>query len=314
MPTAAVSQAVPHDLRRGALHALAAAAAFSAMGVFIKLAAQTTPNAVVVFVRCVVSLVILLPWLLLRKGGGGIRTRRLGGHLSRAGFGILAMYAFFYAIARLPLAEAILLTYSTPLWIPLIAWLWLGERPAPVVYPAALLGLIGIALIVKPGMHAVDTTAALVGAASGVLAGCAMVSIRRITDTEPPARIVFYFALLGTAIAAVPLAWAWVMPTPAALVFLIGAGLLATLGQIQLTRAYGCAPAALISPFTYAAVIFSGALGWLLWHEQVDRWSVLGTLLVIATCVLVGWLGRGPQGDASSSTTASTIPPSAARK
>lgn len=274
------------NLRRGALHAVLAAAAFSAMGVCIKLAAATTPNAVIVFVRCAVSLCILLPWL-LRRGGPGIRTHRLGGHLWRAGFGILAMYAFFYAIARLPLAEAILLTYSTPLWIPFIAWAWIGEKPAAVAFPAALLGLIGIALIVKPGVHPIDPVAGLVGAASGVLAGCAMVSIRRISDTEPPARIVFYFALMGTAIASLPLIWAWTPPSPSALALLVGAGLLATLGQIHLTRAYGCAPAALISPFTYVAVPISAALGWLLWNERPDAWSALGALLVIATCVLV---------------------------
>ncbi len=274
------------DLRRGALHALVAAAAFSAMGVCIKFAAATTPNAVVVFVRCAVGLGILLPWL-LRKRGPGIRTQRLGGHLWRAGFGILAMYAFFYAIARLPLAEAILLTYSTPLWIPFIAWFWIGEKPAAVVYPAALLGLLGIALIVKPGLQPIDQTAGLVGAAAGLLAACAMVSIRRMTDTEPPARIVFYFALLGTAIASLPLPWSWSAPTPTALAQLVGAGLLATFGQIHLTRAYGCAPAALIGPFTYVAVLFSGVLGWLFWNERIDAWSGLGALLVIATCVLV---------------------------
>ncbi|MEQ1438267.1 DMT family transporter [Fontimonas sp. SYSU GA230001] len=279
------------DLRRGALHALIAATAFSVMGVCIKFAARSAPNEVVVFIRCLVSLAILLPWL-LRKGGVGIRTARLGGHLWRAGFGILAMYTFFYAIAHLPLAEAILLTYSTPLWIPFIAWAWIGERPAAVAFPAALLGLVGIALIVKPGLHPIDTTAGLVGTASGILAGCAMVSIRRISDTEPPARIVFYFALLGTAIASVPLLWAWTVPAPTTLAWLLGAGLLATVGQIHLTRAYGCAPAALISPFTYAAVIISAGLGWLFWDERIDAWSALGALLVAATCVLVSIRGQ----------------------
>lgn len=279
------------DLRRGAVHALIAATAFSVMGVCIKFAARGAPNEVIVFIRCLVSLAILLPFL-LRKGGGGIRTRRIGGHLWRAGFGILAMYAFFYAIAKLPLAEAILLTYSTPLWIPFIAWAWIGEKPAAVAFPAAILGLVGITLIVKPGMHHIDPTAGLAGTVSGILAGCAMVSIRRISDTEPPARIVFYFALMGTVIASVPMAWAWTSPAPATLALLVGAGLLATLGQIHLTRAYGCAPAALISPFTYAAVIISAGLGWLFWDERADAWSALGALLVAATCILVSLLGR----------------------
>lgn len=282
---------MPQDLRRGAIHALIAATAFSLMGVCIRYASVSTGNEMIVFIRCAVGLLILLPFL-LRKQGGGIRTQRLSGHLWRAGFGILAMYAFFFAIARLPLGEAILLTYSTPLWLPFIAWFWIGEKPAPVVWPAALLGLIGITLIVRPGSHPIDPVAGLVGAASGVLAACAMVSIRRISDTEPPARIVFYFALMGSVIASVPLLWAWAAPTSSAFIWLIATGLLATFGQIHLTRAYSLAPAALIGPFTYIAVVISAALGWLLWDEQVDGWSAAGALLVVATCVLISRYGR----------------------
>lgn len=274
------------DLRRGAVHALLSTAAFAVMGACIKAAAATTPNEVVVFIRCAVGLLILMP-ILMRRGGAGIRTTRLGGHLLRAGFGIASMYAFFYAIGNLPLAEAMLLTYSMPLWIPFIAWGWIGEKPSAVVFPAAALGLIGIALIVKPGMHPVDTFAAIVGAVSGFLAACAMVSIRRITDTEPPARIVFYFALMGTAIACVPLFWAWEMPSLLALGLLVVTGLSATVGQIQMTRAYALAPAALVGPFTYVTVVLSALLGWWLWDERMDLWSLLGTLLVIGTCVLV---------------------------
>lgn len=282
-----------HDLRRGATHALISATAFSAMGACIKQASADTPNEIVVFVRCAVSLAILLPWL-TRRGGVGIRTQRLGGHLLRSGFGIASMYAFFYAIAQLPLAEAMLLTYSMPLWIPFIAWVWLKEHPAPVVIPAAVLGLLGIALITRPGLHPVDTFAAIVGALSGLLAACAMVSIRRLTDTEPATRVVFYFALLGTAIASLPLIWAWQTPSPAALALLIAAGTLATLGQIHLTRAYACAPAALVGPFTYVTVLIAAGIGWLIWDERLDRWSLLGAGLVITTCLLVTVAGRRP--------------------
>lgn len=279
------------DLRRGATHALISAAAFSVMGACIKQAALSTPNELVVFVRCAVSLAILLPWL-TRRGGAGIRTQRLGGHLLRAGFGIASMYAFFYAIAHLPLAEAMLLTYTMPLWIPFIAWFWLRERPSAVVFPAAVVGLVGIALITRPGLHPVDPFAAIVGAVSGLLAAGAMVSIRRLTDTEPATRVVFYFALLGTAIASVPLLWAWQAPSLPALGLLVAAGALATFGQIHLTRAYSCAPAALVGPFTYVSVLFAAGIGWLIWDEQLDRWSLLGAGLVIATCLMVTLTGR----------------------
>jgi drug/metabolite transporter (DMT)-like permease len=265
-----------HDLRLGARHALYAALAFALTGVCVKAASASLPNEVVVFVRCAVALIALTPWVLHQGVRTAIATRRWGGHLVRAGFGVCAMYCFFYAIKHLHLAEAMLLTYSTPLWIPFIAWAWIGERPPWLVFPAIAIGLLGIGFIVQPGQHAVPPLAALVGVASGLFAACAMVGIRRISDTEPAPRIVFYFALLSTAITAVPLAWAWVMPDLRGWSLLIGAGLLATVGQLNLTRAYACAPAALIGPFTYLSVVFSAGLAWLIWDEALNRGSFIG--------------------------------------
>lgn len=283
-----------NDLRRGATYAVIAAAAFAVTGVCIKAAAKTTPNEVVVFFRSLVSLLALMPWV-IRHGAGILKTQRLGGHLWRAGFGVCAMYCFFYAIAHLHLAEAMLLTYSTPLFVPFIAWFWIKEKPPAIVFPASLLGLLGIAFIVKPGSEPINLSAGLVGVASGLFAACAMVSIRRISNTEPAPRIVIYFAAMATAISALPLLWAWKTPGLAEFMLLVGAGLFATAGQLNLTRAYACAPAARVGPFTYTAVIFSAVLAWLLWGEKLDRWSMLGSLLVVATCVLVSWRRQEPQ-------------------
>lgn len=199
------------DLRRGALFAVLAAAAFAVMSACIKAAAASVGTPVVVFFRSAVGLLVLLPWL-LRHGAAAVRTARPGGHLWRAAFGICAMYCFFYALAHLHLAEAILLTYSTPLFIPFIAWLWIRELPPPVIFPAVTLGLVGIALIVQPWSLSL-TPASMLGVLSGVCAAAAMVSIRRIADTEPAPRVVFWFSALSTAVAAVPLAWFWRTPS-----------------------------------------------------------------------------------------------------
>lgn len=282
------------NLRQGAVHAIYAAAAFAVTGICVKAAAAAAPNEVVVFFRSSVSLLALLPWA-LRRGAGALKTQRFGGHLLRAALGCSAMYCFFYTIAHMKLAEAMLLTYSTPLWIPFIAWVWIDEKPPLVVFPASALGLAGLAMIVKPGSAQIDWLAGLVGVASSIFAACAMVNIRRISDTEPAERVVIYFSALATLISAVPLLWAWQTPDPRTLALLVGAGVTATIGQLNLTRAYACAPAARVGPFTYTAVIFSGLLAWLIWGERMDRWSVLGSLIVVATCVLVGWRRQEPQ-------------------
>ena len=311
-------------LARGAAYAIAAAAAFAVTAACVKAASATVSNEVVVFFRCAVSLLVLLPWL-LRHGTAAIRTERLGGHLWRAGFGVCAMYCFFYAIAHLNLAEAVLLTYSTPLFIPFIAWAWIKEPPPAIIFPAVALGLVGIALIVKPGaapsasagdiisfsltpaaapsasagdVFSFSTTpaagslvsfASAVGLLSGICAAAAMVSIRRISDTEPAVRIVFYFTSLSTLVSVIPLLWAWSAPSPAALLWLLATGVFATVGQLCLTRAYSLAAAARIGAFTYSSVIFAGLLGWALWNETPDAYSILGMALVIGCCVLAGW-------------------------
>ncbi len=280
-------------LGKGALFAVAAAMAFSLTGVCIKAASIGVSNEMIVFVRSLVSLLVFTPWVLHGRGAL-IRTQRLGGHLIRAGFGVAAMYCFFYAIAHLPLASAMLLTYSTPLYVPFIAWLWIRERPPFIVLPAAMVGLVGIGFIVKPSAS-FNLFAGLIGTLSGLLAACAMVTIRRISDTEPAARIVFYFAALATLIAAVPMLWAWKTPDLRNAVLLIATGPFATLGQLCLTRAYALAPAARVGPFTYTSVIFSALLAWMLWGESLDRWAALGIVLVVVTCVMVGWTRREPQ-------------------
>jgi len=278
------------NLRKGAFFAIAAAASFAVMAACVKSVSASVGNELVVFFRSAIGLVLLLPWL-LRQGAGGIRTARLGGHLWRAGFGVCAMYCFFYAIAHLHLAEAILLTYSTPLFIPFIAWLWIRELPPPVIFPAVTLGLVGIALIVQPWSLSL-TPASMLGVLSGVCAAAAMVSIRRIADTEPAPRVVFWFSALSTAVAAVPLAWFWRTPSGTELLLLVGTGVFATIGQLCLTRAYSLAPAARIGAFTYVAVVFGGLLGWMIWGEAPDAASVAGMLLVVACCLLAGWRRR----------------------
>ncbi len=284
---------MPDNLRRAALHATAAAASFACMGALVKMAVQQGGSEVlIVFVRNVVGVLALLPWV-LRHGRRALHTRRFGGHLWRSLFGLLGMYSLFYALAHLPLAEALLLNYASPLFIPFIAWLVLSERPPALMIPAALLGLAGVALVVKPASLGFSF-ASWVGAASGVFAACAMVSLRHISDTEPAQRVVFYFSAIGVLVSALPLWWFAALPSPTLLLWMVATGLAATNGQLQLTRAYSFAPAARVGAMGYSAVVFAGLIGWLAWSETPDGYSLLGAMLVIGTCVLAGWQ-RAPQ-------------------
>src|SRR5699024_7841882 len=122
---------------------------FAVMSALIKVAGATLPNEMVVFFRNCFALIILTPWVLHMGGAGFMKTRVPHLHLMRAGIGLTCMYCFFWAIPRLNLAEAVLLNYSQPLFIPFIAWAWLGERPPKLIYPAVVVGFIGVGLILK---------------------------------------------------------------------------------------------------------------------------------------------------------------------
>lgn len=266
------------NLRRGALYMLGSALLFSVMGAIIKHVSVRLPNEMVVFFRSAMGLLVLMPWL-WHRGLHQLRTRHFGAQAARALAGLAAMYCYFYAIAHMPLAEATLLNYSTPLFVPFIAALWLGEQvPAKVGWVLAV-GFAGILFILKPGL-ALFTPVALIGLAAGMFAAVAMVGIRRLTRTEPAARIVFYFSAISTAVSAVPLLWAWQAPESGLWVLLVLMGLVASLAQLLLTRAYACAPAAQVGPFTYATVVFAALAGWMFWGEVPDGYTLLGAGLV----------------------------------
>lgn len=267
------------NLRRGVLYAVIAGALFATMGALVKLTTGRMPTEMAVFLRNLFGLAMLAPWM-LRRGSSGLRTARYGGHLVRALFGLTAMYCFFYTFHHLPLAQAMLLNYSAPVFLPLIAYVWLRERPGAAVYPAALIGLAGVMLVLNADAAGLASVPALVGLASGVFAALAMAGVRRITDTEPSSRIVFYLTLHGAVLSGIPMLWRWHTPATLDLLIMLGAGVSATLGQLALTRAYSLGHAAQIAPLTYTTVVFAAIWGWLLWDEVLSSGFALGALLI----------------------------------
>ncbi|MGU2530753.1 EamA family transporter, partial [Pseudomonas aeruginosa] len=129
--------------------------------------------------------------------------------------------------------------------------------------------------------------------ASSLMAACAFVSIREMSDSEPAYRIVFYFALFGTLFSAVPLAWAWQPLNGRELLLLLGAGLFASLGQLTMSQAYALASPGVIGPIAYMAIVFAGVIAWLRWEELPSHTSLLGAALIFAAS-LIPLLGNRP--------------------
>jgi len=272
------------SLLRAALFIVACEFLFASMGAAAKAAASELPNEMLVFGRNLFGLLLLAP-LLLHQGIDSLRTGVFRLHLLRAAAGVGGMYCLFYAFAQLSLANGMLLKMTAPIFMPLIAWLWLAEAAAPLAILAVPVGLAGVWLVLQPEAGGVDH-AALVGVAGGALAALAKVTVRRLTRSEPATRVVFYYSVLATLVAAVPLAWAWVSPSPRGWALLVLLGFCGVAGQWLLTRGYACAPAARVGPFTYVSVLFAAGYGYLLWGETLNLAFVAGALLIACSGLL----------------------------
>jgi drug/metabolite transporter (DMT)-like permease len=203
--------------------------------------------------------------------------------------GVSAMSCMFYAWGHLPLAQTALLKQTMPLFVPIVAFFWMGERLAWHNFVAIGLGFIGVMLVLNPWQDAaVFNLAVGLGLAGAVMGGSTKVSIRRMRSSDEPAlRVVFYFALFASVLSLIPAVLAWLPLTWEDLAWLFLLGVLATLAQLLLTAGYGHAPAGQLGAFTYASVIFSAVLGWLLWGEVVTWLAVMGMGVIISAGLLV---------------------------
>ncbi|MBV0931791.1 DMT family transporter [Marinobacterium weihaiense] len=267
-----------NPLLQGALLILLSEWMLVASGIIIRQLSDSLPTEVLVFLRNSLGLLWLLPWI-IRRGRRELPTQRLHLHLLRALVGITAMSCLYYSWANLPLAQAALLKQTSPFFVPVIAFFWLGERINAAVRWAILVGFMGVLLILQPGSGALEWAmmAALAGAALGATA---KVCIRSMRSTESPQQIVFYFALFGSCLAAVPAWQNWVMPMGTDWLWLLALAAASTLAQLLLSRAYGLAGAGTLGPFTYASIPFAALAGWWIWDEAMGLWTLAGMGLV----------------------------------
>ncbi|MGB0203877.1 MAG: DMT family transporter [Neptuniibacter sp.] len=253
-------------------------------GMVVKQVTGELPTEVIVFARNIFGLGLLLPWL-MRNGLVAIKTDNLRYHIMRAVVGVSAMMCLYYSWGHLPLAEAAMIKQTAPFFIPLFAFLWLGEKVGLAVKSAIITGFAGVALILNPGEGSLNFSVliALVGAMLGALA---KVVIRRMSGTESPQRIVFYFAFFSSCLSFVPAALNWVTPNIEQIGWLLLMAMTSTVAQLLLSRGYGMAPAGQLGPYTYASVGFAAIFGWLIWDEVLGLNSWMGLFLIFGAGLL----------------------------
>lgn len=267
------------DTAKGAFYIFLSGLCFGLVGVLVKFLVAELNDAVVVFFRNFFAVFLVLPFL---KGARPLHTGHFSRHLTRALLGLSSMYLSFYTLGRMRLADAYVLAYTSPLFMPYVAKFWLGEKVPRYTGLVVAFGFLGVMLVVKPGLG-LFTPLAFLALGSGLFGAWAQVGIRQLTATEPPARIVFYFAFVSTLVTAIPLSYRWITPTPGLWLGLFSLGAAATAGQLLLTAGYRYAAPGRVGALLYTAVAVAGILDWILWRQMPDALSILGIALIAGT-------------------------------
>ncbi len=267
------------NLLLGATLTTAAFLCVALVGTVAKVSGQYTSTGVLLLFQNLICLVFMVP-VALRGRGHLLRTDKIGLHVLRAVTGTACWYALFVAITLIPLANATLLTYSAPLWMPLIAWLVTRQRVANATWAGAAVGFAGVILVLQPQAHTFNT-GEIFALAGAVMLAIAMMSVRWLGATEPVARILFYYFLLSTLLSIPVAAWDWEGVPAQVWPWLIALGFAQFFSQILIVIAYRYASAEKVGPFIYTVILFTALIDWLVWDHRPTLLMVLGMALVI---------------------------------
>lgn len=274
--------------RLGSGWMIVAAIFFAIMGALVKLGADRFSSEEMVFYRTVLSVVVLAGLAISR--GESLKTPHLKQHISRGIAGTLGILAFFYALTRLPLATAVTLNYTSPIFLALLSFVLLKERISRRTVAILLLGFVGVMILLRPSIGGDQFVAGLVGLSAGVFAGWAYLQVRELALLgEAEWRVVLYFSAVAALISAVIVSFqGWHAPQSwQEVLVLAGVGLTALIAQMSMTRAYKVGRKFVVASFSYLTVVFSTLFGVWWFGEILHVQEFVG----IAVIVLSGILG-----------------------
>jgi drug/metabolite transporter (DMT)-like permease len=270
----------------GALWMLVAGFLFGWMGVFVKLGAEYFSHIELVFYRSFLGLLMI--YAVIHQQGLSLSTHHLKQHLWRGVSGTIALMLYFYCITVLPLATAVTLNYTAPLYLSILTILAFKEHFRAALSSAILLGFCGVILLLHPTLAQDQLIPGLIGLISGLLAGIAYLNVKQLgLSGEPEWRVVFYFSLIAAISSGIGMLLGTVHPiTFPGLFILLGLSSTATLAQLAMTRAYRTGKTLVAGSLSYSTVIFASIFGMILWGESLPLMGWIGMGLIIAGGVL----------------------------
>lgn len=285
LPASAIDAPVSALPLRAVLMMILSASLFGSMAILIRHASADMHPFQIAFFRSLFGALAATP-LLLKGGRALLRTERLGFYVVRCGIGALAMLASFWAIAHLPLAQAIALSYASPLFVTIGAVLFLGEMVRLRRWSAVVAGFIGVLVIVRPGTDGF-TAASLVALLGAAFSGAVTISIKFLSRSDPVDTIVLLTTWLWVPLSlpAALLVWQW--PDAAIWPWLIAIGILGTGGQYTWTHALRLAEASSLAPFSYLQLVIVAVLAWFAFGEVPDGYTAVGAGIVVGSSLYI---------------------------
>ncbi|MBO9399568.1 DMT family transporter [Shimia sp. R9_1] len=280
---------------------ICAIALFSIMAALIKATASDVPAGQAVFFRSFFALFVIFGWLIYRgEMPQGLRVKNGMGHVWRGVIGTTSMGMNFAALGLLPLPEVTAIGFAAPLLTVIFAAMFLGEEVRAFRLSAVGLGLVGVTIVLWPRITIFDESQAATLATLGVMLvlgsaafrALAQIHIRKLVQTDQTSAIVFYFSLTATCLSLLTLPFGWVIPTWEQAIMLTIAGLIGGFAQILLTSCYRFAPASVVAPFDYVAMLFALLIGYVWFAEVPTPQMLIGAAVVILAGFLIIWRER----------------------
>jgi drug/metabolite transporter (DMT)-like permease len=237
------------------------------------------------FIRYAFGILLMTPFLLRFKARELI-TPRMGLHAARGLVHGIGVMLWFFAMARIPIAEVTALGYTTPIFVTIGAAIFLGERFRIRRMLAILLGVLGTLVIIRPGFVTVELGTLAQVAAAPLFAASMLVS-KKLTATETSGAIVALMAVFVT-LTLLPFAIAtWRTPTWEELAWLFATASFATLGHYTLTRAYQAAEITVTQPISFLQLVWAALLGYYVFAETPDIWTVTGSIIIVGSATYI---------------------------
>jgi drug/metabolite transporter (DMT)-like permease len=279
--------------QRAILCVMAASGLYTVAAALVKSMAAEFAAVEMMFFRSLVVAAVMLPIQWRSTGWSGLRPRRPMGHFWRLIFGFTGMLTAYYGYGALPLATNTALGFCMPLFLTILSVPLLGERVGWQRIAAVLMGLSGVLLMVRPwagGADALPLVPVLIVMSGVVTWALAMISIRRMGEQgESNAAIVMWFGIGSAVLAGLMCIPVWVTPGPLALAGLLAIGLVTLVAQLLMTEAYRIGETTLVAPFEYGAIVYSTALGFIIWGEIPGPVATLGIAIIISAGLMVWW-------------------------